>query len=105
MKKVLVGAIFIMTVVIALGISWGKLFKRGYTQDECGVELAKRDKRGGDICPKCQSKNVANIVYGYPAKGWGALAEDKKSYFHGCVLPKNPKEYHCNDCKYEWGGF
>ena len=32
-----------MTVVIALGISWGKLFKRGYTQDECGVELAKRD--------------------------------------------------------------
>ena len=43
MKKVLVGVIFIMTVVIALGISWGKLFKRGYTQDECGVELAKRD--------------------------------------------------------------
>ena len=43
MKKVLIGVIFIMTVVIALGISWGKLFKRGYTQDECGVELAKRD--------------------------------------------------------------
>ena len=32
-----------MTVVMALGISWGKLFKRGYTQDEYGVELAKRD--------------------------------------------------------------
>ena len=32
-----------MTVVIALGISWGKLSKRGCTQDECGVELAKRD--------------------------------------------------------------
>ena len=43
MKKVLGGVIFIMTVVIALGISWGKLFKRGYTQDEYGVELAKRD--------------------------------------------------------------
>lgn len=43
MKKVLVGVVFIMTVVIALGISWGKLFKRGYTQDEYGVELAKRD--------------------------------------------------------------
>jgi len=43
MKKVLIGVIFIMTVVIALGISWGKLFKRGYIQDECGVELAKRD--------------------------------------------------------------
>ena len=32
-----------MTVVIALGISWGKLFKKGYAQDEYGVELAKRD--------------------------------------------------------------
>jgi hypothetical protein len=43
MKKVLGGVIFIMTGVMALGISWGKLFKRGYTQDEYGVELAKRD--------------------------------------------------------------
>ena len=68
-------------------------------------EPSEHDKLGGDICPKCQSKNVANIVYGYPAKGWGALAEDKKSYFHGCVIPRNPKKYHCNDCKYEWGGF
>jgi uncharacterized membrane protein YhaH (DUF805 family) len=65
----------------------------------------KLESRSGDICPKCQSNNVANIVYGYPAKRWGALAEDKKSYFHGCVLPKNPKKYHCNDCKYEWGWF
>ena len=45
------------------------------------------DSRSRDICPKCQNKNVANIVYGYPAKGWGAPAKDKKSYFHGCVLP------------------
>ena len=63
------------------------------------------DKRSGDFCPMCQSRNVANIVYGYPAKGWGALAEDKKSSFHGCVLPMNPKKYHCNDCKYDWGSF
>ena len=43
MKKVLGGVIFIMTVVMALGISWGKLFKRGYPQDEYGVELEKLD--------------------------------------------------------------
>ena len=34
-----------MTMVLVLGISWGKLFKRGYTQDEYGAELEKRDKR------------------------------------------------------------
>ena len=38
-------AIIVMAVVLILGMSWGKLFKRGYTQDECGVELAKRDQK------------------------------------------------------------
>jgi hypothetical protein len=37
--------IVLMAVALVLGISWGKLFKRGYTQDECGIELAKRDQR------------------------------------------------------------
>ena len=43
MKKVLTGVIVLMAITLVLGISWGKLFKRGYTQDEYGVELAKRD--------------------------------------------------------------
>ena len=43
MKKVLIVTIIVMAVVLVLGISWGKLFKRGYAQDEYGVELAKRD--------------------------------------------------------------
>jgi hypothetical protein len=43
MKKVLTGTIALMAIALVLGVSWGKLFKRGYTQDEYGVELAKRD--------------------------------------------------------------
>ena len=43
MKNVLIGVVFIITMVLVLGLSWGKLFKRGYTQDEYGVELARRD--------------------------------------------------------------
>ena len=43
MKKVLTGTIALMAIALVLAISWGKLFKRGYTQDEYGVELAKRD--------------------------------------------------------------
>ena len=38
-------AIIVMAGVLILGISWGKLFKRGYTQDEYGVELAKREQK------------------------------------------------------------
>lgn len=43
MNKMLSGVIVLMAIVLVLGVSWGKLFKRGYTQDELGVELAKRD--------------------------------------------------------------
>ena len=43
MNKMLSGVIVLMAIVLVLGVSWGKLFKRGYTQDECGAELAKRD--------------------------------------------------------------
>jgi len=45
MKKLMLGIIIVLAMVLVLGISWGKLFKRGYTNDEFGVELEKRDKR------------------------------------------------------------
>lgn len=41
----MIGIIMIMAVVIVIGISWSKFFKKGYTQDEYGVELTKRDQR------------------------------------------------------------
>ena len=44
MKKIMLGIIIVLTMVLVLGISWGKLFKRGYTQDEYVAELEKRDK-------------------------------------------------------------
>ena len=104
MKKLLVktAKILLFVVIICILLLFGLFYYIGI--NAIPIEShTMHDSRSGDICPKCQSKNVANIVYGYPAKGWGALAEDKKSYFHGCALPKNPKKYHCNDCKYEWG--
>ena len=45
MKEIRIGIIILMVIVLILGISWGKLFKRGYTHDEYGVELAKRDQK------------------------------------------------------------
>ena len=44
-KKLMIVVILILAVILILGISWDKLFKRDYTQDEFGVELAKRDQR------------------------------------------------------------
>ena len=45
MKKMLISTTIVIAVLLVLGISWDKLFKRGYTQDEYGVELAKRDQK------------------------------------------------------------
>ena len=45
MKKSLCISVVLLTLILVLGVSWGKLFKRGYTQDEYGVELANRDQR------------------------------------------------------------
>ncbi len=44
-KKLMIVVILILAMILILGISWDKLFKRDYTQDEFGVELAKRDQR------------------------------------------------------------
>jgi hypothetical protein len=45
MKKSLCISVVSLTLILVFGVSWGKLFKRGYTQDEYGVELANRDQR------------------------------------------------------------
>ena len=45
MKKSLCISVVLLTLILVFGVSWGKLFKRGYTQDEYGVKLAKRDQR------------------------------------------------------------
>ena len=111
-KSVLIGVVGGFTAAVSLlGLVWAyieitdwyKEYQRKETIER--IESPSPDRRSGSHCPKCQSTNVAKIVYGYPAKGWRALAEDKKSSFHGCVLPMNPKKYHCNDCKYDWGSF
>jgi hypothetical protein len=49
MKKIMLVAIIVMAVVLILGMSWGKLFKRGYTHDEYGVELVKRDHKIAEL--------------------------------------------------------
>lgn len=44
-RKIMLGVIIVLVVILVLGLSWGKLFKKGYTQDEYGEELAKRDQK------------------------------------------------------------
>ena len=68
MKKILLGVIIVIVVVLILGISWGKLFKRGYTQDEYGTELAKRDQKIEELEDSIRSMRAMIAVYDQAVK-------------------------------------
>ena len=57
------------------------------------------------ICPKCKSKNIIPIMYGYPAPDAVAAAERGEVelggcmvYIDGCDMP----DRFCKDCGHEW---
>ena len=52
-----------MTLILVMGISWGKLFKRGYTQYEYGIVLAQRDKKIEDLEDSIRVMQVKLGVY------------------------------------------
>lgn len=63
MKMFLIGVIIMMTLILVMGITWGKLFKRGYTQDEYGTVLAQRDKKIEDLEDSIRVMQVKLGVY------------------------------------------
>jgi putative ubiquitin-RnfH superfamily antitoxin RatB of RatAB toxin-antitoxin module len=77
MKKVLIVTIIVMAVVLVLGISWGKLFKRGYAQDEYGVELAKRDSAIGQLQDSIRVMQAKLGVYEQAVKWFRNADEDE----------------------------
>ena len=55
-------------------------------------------------CPKCNSKKIATIAYGYPVfteKGKQDY-EQGKIVLGGCCIMKGQPGWHCNDCNNEW---
>lgn len=74
---VLLGIIIVMVVVLILGLSWGKLFKRGYTQDEYGVELEKRDKKIESLEDSIRIMRAKLAVY-EQAVEWFRSADDEE---------------------------
>ena len=77
MKKVLIGVIIVMTLTLILGISWGKLFKRGYTQDEYGVELSKRDARIEELEDSIRKMQLKLGVYDEAVKWFREADSDE----------------------------
>ena len=55
-------------------------------------------------CPKCNSPNIAEILWGYP--DMDALKEglDKKEIvLGGCIVSDHDPKWECNECNKRWG--
>ena len=77
MRKTMLGIIIVMILVFILGLSWGKFFKRGYTQDECGVELAKRDQKIEQLEDSIRIMRAKLEVYEQAVKWFRNADEDE----------------------------
>ncbi len=55
-------------------------------------------------CPYCNSKNIADILYGMPAfnEQMKKDIEDGKLVLGGCCVDERNPDYHCNDCGREF---
>lgn len=56
-------------------------------------------------CPKCKSKNICKIIYGYinVDDQIQQQIDQKKIELGGCIVGENSLEFRCNECENEWG--
>lgn len=57
------------------------------------------------ICPRCGSKNTAQILWGMPAfsEDLEEKLKKKEIVLGGCCVSDNDPTYHCNTCKKDFG--
>lgn len=56
-------------------------------------------------CPKCKSRNIAVIVYGYipVSESFSNDLKEGKVVLGGCCIGDDDPTWHCNECHYEFG--
>jgi hypothetical protein len=53
-------------------------------------------------CPKCQSEDVARILFGYPSPEMFEGADRGDIVLGGCCVEVDDPDWHCKDCEHEW---
>jgi hypothetical protein len=112
-KSVLTGIVSGITSAVTILIllwtyiyieDWYKDYKRKLDTER--IASTPPDKRSGDYCPMCKSKDVSRFIYGLRAANDSATLDDErkqKIIRGGCVLSSKSPKYICNSCSYEWG--
>lgn len=53
-------------------------------------------------CPKCNSRKVVPIVYGYPAPQTYEAFQRGEIKLGGCIIEPGQPDYSCLECRYSW---
>jgi hypothetical protein len=66
---------------------------------------AKPRRPRARTCPKCASKEVAPIMYGYPADMDAAMkaVDAGEVSLGGCVIEEDAPAWRCRSCHNGWG--
>lgn len=56
-------------------------------------------------CPRCQSENLIDIVYGYPSQQLQKAALEGKVKLGGCIIDFANPIYSCKTCNNQFGGY
>jgi hypothetical protein len=59
----------------------------------------------GRICPECDGKNIAFILWGYPSNLESMEVElsKKEIVLGGCMVTDHDPKWECNECLHRWG--
>jgi hypothetical protein len=60
------------------------------------------DEKGNRLCPKCQSENVLDIMYGYPSNEAIKKRDRGEIVLGGCCIDRNNPRWACDRCNYRW---
>ena len=112
-KSVLTGVVSGFTAaVLILVLLWTYIYVDHWYKEykkKCiikNISLTPPDRRSGEFCPMCKSKDVSRFIYGLRAVNDSATLDDErkqKLIRGGCVLSSKSPKYKCNSCSYEWG--
>ena len=53
-------------------------------------------------CPKCQSDEIIQIIYGYPTSEAGEDAEKGFVRLGGCDINEDSPQWHCKNCGHDF---
>lgn len=84
-------------------VEFGKYGKGENEYFEYWFEATKFEEILENECPRCKSKNIIDIVYGYPNRELMAKAERGEVKLGGCEVDENNPTHFCRDCLKEFG--